>query len=84
MGFLEGIVLLILVVVGFVAYLLPSIIAAYRNHPNSLAILLLNLLAGWTFAGWVGALVWSCIDLSQSNASRQVPTDPHTSQQLSN
>jgi hypothetical protein len=30
-----------------------------RKHPNAGAIAVLNLLLGWTFIGWVIALVWS-------------------------
>ena len=40
-------------------YFAPSIIAIVRAHKNTVAITLLNFLLGWTFVGWVGALVWS-------------------------
>lgn len=40
-------------------YLLPSFVAYKRARRNSTAILLLNLLLGWTFIGWVLALVWA-------------------------
>ena len=40
-------------------YFLPSIIAGHRKHRNRGAIKALNLLLGWTFVGWVIALVWS-------------------------
>lgn len=43
-------------------YFLPLIIAALRNMPNAVAISVLNLVAGWTFVGWIVALVWACID----------------------
>lgn len=42
-----------------VIYFLPSLIAGYRNHPNTFAIFLLNLLLGWSFFGWVVSLVWA-------------------------
>jgi Superinfection immunity protein len=38
-------------------YFLPSIIG--RRKHNSSAIFVLNLVAGWTFIGWVVALVWA-------------------------
>ncbi len=44
---------------GFVFYFLPSIIALARSKRNLLSIFLLNLLLGWTFIGWVVALVWA-------------------------
>ncbi len=40
-------------------YLLPSIAAFWRHRPNSLAILVLNVFLGWTFIGWVVALIWA-------------------------
>lgn len=42
-------------------YCLPLIIAAIRNHENAVAIAVLNIVAGWTFVGWVVALTWSCL-----------------------
>ncbi|MGB6348744.1 MAG: superinfection immunity protein [Pseudolabrys sp.] len=41
-------------------YLLPFGVAWERRHNNRLAIFWLNAFAGWTFIGWVGALVWAC------------------------
>jgi hypothetical protein len=38
-------------------YFLPAIIA--RRKRDATAIFWLNLLAGWTFLGWVGALIWA-------------------------
>lgn len=40
-------------------YVLPSLIAHGRGHRQRVAISVLNALAGWTFVGWLGALVWS-------------------------
>jgi Superinfection immunity protein len=44
---------------GFVIYFLPTILAFARNKRDTAAILLLNLLLGWTMIGWVIALVWA-------------------------
>lgn len=44
---------------GFALYFLPSIIAAHRGHPSRTSILIFNTLLGWTFIGWIVALVWS-------------------------
>lgn len=48
---------LIALVVGF--YFLPSIVAFNRNHKNRIPIALVNLFFGFTFFGWVAALVWA-------------------------
>lgn len=40
-------------------YFLPWIIAENSKHTNENAIFVLNLLAGWTFVGWIVALVWA-------------------------
>ena len=42
-----------------VAYFLPAVIAVWRSHHNRIAIAAVNVLLGWTFLGWVVALVWS-------------------------
>jgi T4 superinfection immunity protein len=41
------------------AYGAPSIVAYYRNHSQRLAIVLLNILLGWTGIGWLAAFVWA-------------------------
>ena len=46
----------------FAAYFLPTLIAAGRHAQHEMGILALNLLLGWTFLGWVGALVWAVSD----------------------
>ncbi|MBA3668647.1 MAG: superinfection immunity protein [Sphingomonas sp.] len=40
-------------------YFAPGIVAATRNHPNRMPIVLLDLFLGWTVVGWIGALVWA-------------------------
>lgn len=47
----------IFLLVSLFFYFLPAYLA--RNRSNFNAILLLNLLAGWTFIGWIVALVWA-------------------------
>lgn len=49
----------VLLIVVFAAYFLPTFISAKRNHPNGTGIFLLNLFLGWTFIGWLAALIWS-------------------------
>lgn len=49
----------LIVLAMLVLYFLPFFIAEWRGHPNSIPIGLLNLFTGWTFIGWVAALIWS-------------------------
>lgn len=39
-------------------YFLPAVIG--RHKRDAAGIFLLNLFLGWTFIGWVIALVWAC------------------------
>jgi ABC-type dipeptide/oligopeptide/nickel transport system permease subunit len=55
-GVIGGVIVLLLLLVG---YFLPFIIALARKHVDSTAIFVLNLFLGWTFFGWVVALVWA-------------------------
>lgn len=50
---------IVLLLISAVVYMLPTIIAACRDHPQTFPIFLFNLFLGWTFLGWVVALVWS-------------------------
>ncbi len=58
---MDGTVLLIIaaLVLALFVYFLPTVVANQRRHRERGPIFVLNLLAGWTFAGWVAALVWS-------------------------
>ena len=66
-----GIVLLFLLLA---IYLLPALIAPLRHHKNWLAIQALNVLAGWTFVGWVVALVWSLTDNVEEHTGQKAVT----------
>lgn len=55
-----GQVLLMLLTVPVVfVYFLPALVAESRHKRNAEAIFALNLLAGWTTAGWIIAFVWA-------------------------
>ncbi len=46
---------------GALIYFIPTMVATVRRHPQQTAIFWLNFFAGWTFLGWVGALVWALV-----------------------
>jgi hypothetical protein len=58
LGDSEDVSTIIIGVLSLPLYFVPSIIG--RHKKNASAIFMLNLLAGWTFIGWVAAMVWAC------------------------
>ncbi|MCH7573571.1 MAG: superinfection immunity protein [Candidatus Marinimicrobia bacterium] len=63
---------LISLIIIIATYLIPTIIAGIRAASHSGAIFALNLLLGWTFIGWVGALIWAMVaDKKQNQPTTQ-------------
>jgi hypothetical protein len=54
---MSGLVVLILIVVGFFIYFLPCVVASSRGSASGGSVFLVNLLFGWTLIGWLIALV---------------------------
>ena len=52
-------------------YFTPSIVASWRKHSKATAIRILNLLAGWTFIGWVAAAVWAYTENNRDDKKRK-------------
>lgn len=61
---------MLVVAVGLSAYFAPSIVALARHHHNVGTIVVINLLLGWTFIGWVVALAMAA-------GSVRPPFDPY-------
>jgi hypothetical protein len=53
---MEGLVF-ILFMAGL--YLLPTLVAVSNKKRNMAAVAVLNIFLGWTFLGWIVALVWA-------------------------
>jgi len=52
-------------------YWVPTLVAHKRDRANKWAITLLNnFLTGWTFVGWVIAIVWSVSEGAHKQAAR--------------
>lgn len=47
------------IIVLAILYFVPLGVAAYRHTKARGGILIVNLLLGWTFIGWVVALAWA-------------------------
>jgi len=49
--------LILIILISTIIYFLPTIVG--MNKKNVGAIFVFNLFLGWTFLGWVIALVWA-------------------------
>lgn len=48
-------------------YFIPVIVAYVRKHNNTLAITIMTVFLGWTFFGWLAALLWTLNSDIQGN-----------------
>ena len=53
------------ILIGVAIYFLPYIVASARERPDSASIGALDFLLGWTFIGWVIALVWALMPIKK-------------------
>ncbi|MBS1098548.1 superinfection immunity protein [Gluconobacter sphaericus] len=53
-------IVITIVIVSILMYLLPTIIAINRCVNKMAAVVLVNILFGWTFIGWAVALIMAC------------------------
>lgn len=54
-----GLVLTIIMFIGIVIYLVPSLLAILRHNQKIGVIALINIFLGWSIIGWIVALVMS-------------------------
>ncbi len=62
--------LILLIIPALAVYFVPTIVAIVRHARNVMGIVLLNIFGGWTFVGWIIALVWSLCDERQASSRR--------------
>jgi preprotein translocase subunit SecD len=65
-----GIGLVCVALIALLVYFLPAVVAGFRGHQNTAAIFILNLLLGWSFIGWVVALVWAFTEVRRDYQAR--------------
>ena len=75
-GIIFLIIIGVLCLVGLVLYFLPTIVAHRMKRKNRVPITLLNIFVGWTFFGWVGTMVWACLDDQPSTPAAYPPPQP--------
>lgn len=62
--------LAILLIIGI--YLIPTIIAVCRKAYHTAAAIIVNVFLGWTFIGWVVALILSLLNAPTKNPQQIV------------
>ena len=67
LGLIGVVIVFFIIIIALALYLLPTIIAAARHKNQFLAICLINIFAGWTFVGWLAALIWAAIKEQSDN-----------------
>ena len=50
---------MLLILLFLIFYMFPTIVAVVKSRKNTAAIATLNLFLGWTFLGWLAALIWA-------------------------
>jgi Superinfection immunity protein len=58
------------VIGGLFLYFLPTFVASWRGSTNGTLVFFLNLLLGWTFLGWIVAMIIAA--LSQTKDARKI------------
>lgn len=57
---MDGSTMLVLgIIIGVIIYFIPTVVAISRGRINKGAIFCMNLFLGWSFIGWVIALIWA-------------------------
>ena len=57
-------------ILGLFIYFIPTFIANKKQHLQKTSILILNIFLGWTFIGWVVALIWATLQDKKSNTNK--------------
>ena len=68
--------ILILAVLAIIVYFIPSIIGLKRKIRNKEILVIVNLLCGWTCAGWILCLIWSITE--QTTSVKKIEEDKYT------
>jgi hypothetical protein len=63
----DSTVTVILLAIIVLIYLLPTLVAFSREHPQRGWILILNLIFGWTLLGWILIFLWAALGRSEAD-----------------
>ena len=79
-GFLLMAAMAVGVILSIAAYFLPIIVAVMRGHNQTVPIALVCIFLGWTFLGWVVALIWSFTNPTPAVVVQQFSPQQHPQQ----
>lgn len=65
-----------LIVIACVLYFVPTFTAMMRKSTNVSGVLIVNFITGWTFIGWIIALVMACTGQRKLAPARRPPSPP--------
>jgi hypothetical protein len=60
---------LMVLIILLAIYFLPWFVARSRRHHATDAIFIANLVLGWTFLGWFGALAWAAMPVKREHVA---------------
>lgn len=63
-----------IIFVGLILYFVPTFVASAINKKHFLQIFLLNSFLGFTFIGWLGALIWATFKTESSENYNKIIT----------
>ncbi len=63
---MQGVMFVLVLTIALGIYCGPSLIAWHSRAKHGRAIIVLNLMFGWTVIGWIVALIWA---LAESEAT---------------
>lgn len=73
-NWIEFIIILLIVIVVGIIYFIPTFVVTQKLHKNCKAVIILNVFLGWTFFGWVGALIWAVLESPSPVVIRDQPS----------
>jgi hypothetical protein len=63
---------ILLLLLAAACYFLPSLIALMRGKANGTGgVIFVNLLLGWTVAGWIVSFIWACSGTTEADKRRE-------------
>jgi hypothetical protein len=66
---IDNTLLILVIILCFVVYFIPTVVSALRHKRNTVPLFLVNLFLGWSGIGWLVVLVWSLMHESARSSA---------------